>query len=174
MTNSFVILVDQNDSEKGLMEKMEAHQKGELHRAFSVFIFNSANELLLQKRATSKYHSGGLWTNTCCSHPAYGVSIFEEAEKRLFEEMGFSTKLQKIFSFIYKAELDNGLTEYEYDHVFIGTFDGTPDINQDEVEDWKFVKLEDLKLDIQEHPERYTKWFLICFPKIEQYVNQGR
>ncbi len=174
MTNSFVILVDQNDSEKGLMEKMEAHQKGELHRAFSIFIFNSANELLLQKRATSKYHSGGLWTNTCCSHPAPGTSIFEEAEKRLFEEMGFSTNLQKIFSFIYKAELDNGLTEYEFDHVFVGTFEGTPYINQDEVEDWKFVKLEDLKLDILKYPERYTQWFLICFPKIEQYVNQRK
>ncbi|GAL85218.1 hypothetical protein MYP_2447 [Sporocytophaga myxococcoides] len=166
-------MVDQNDSEKGIMEKMEAHQKGELHRAFSIFIFNSADELLLQKRASSKYHSGGLWTNTCCSHPAPGASITEEAEKRLFEEMGFSTNLQKIFSFIYKAELNNGLTEYEYDHVFIGTFDGIPDINPNEVEDWKFVKLEDLKQDIQEYPERYTKWFLICFPKIEQYLNHG-
>ncbi|WP_028979272.1 isopentenyl-diphosphate Delta-isomerase [Sporocytophaga myxococcoides] len=174
MTNSFVILVDKNDSEKGLMEKMEAHQKGELHRAFSIFIFNSTNELLLQKRATSKYHSGGLWTNTCCSHPAPGTLISEEAEKRLFEEMGFTTSLRKIFSFIYKAELDNGLTEYEFDHVFTGLYDGHPNINSEEVEDWKFIKLEDLKLDIIEHPERYTKWFLICFPKIEQYVKENR
>jgi len=174
LTNSFVILVDKNDSEKGLMEKMEAHQKGELHRAFSIFIFNSSNELLLQKRATSKYHSGGLWTNTCCSHPAPGSAISNEAEKRLLEEMGFTTSLQKIFSFIYKAELDNGLTEYEFDHVFAGTFDGIPNVNPEEVEDWKFVNLEELKQDLVAHPERYTRWFEICFPKIEQYVNQKK
>ena len=123
MSDDKVILVDKNDNQVGLMPKLEAHEKGLLHRAFSVFIFNNEYKLLLQKRATSKYHSGGLWTNTCCSHPREGEDISEAANRRLFEEMGIKTSLRKVYDFIYKAELDNGLTENEFDHVFYGVYD---------------------------------------------------
>jgi isopentenyl-diphosphate delta-isomerase len=156
-----VILVDEKDQEIGLMEKMEAHQKGMLHRAFSVFVFNSKQEILLQQRALSKYHSGGLWTNTCCSHPRSGESIVEAANRRMLEEMGFSCNLAPVFSFIYKAELDNELSEHELDHVLIGFSDeiGTP--NPDEVMDTKWVTLTDLELEVKENPENFTAWFRI-------------
>jgi isopentenyl-diphosphate delta-isomerase len=154
-----VILVDQEDNAIGTMEKMEAHRKGRLHRAFSVLIFNSKREMLLQKRAAQKYHSGGLWTNACCSHPAAGEKMEDAARRRLQEEMGIDVQPEFSHKFIYKTELDQNLIEHEYDHVFIGTFDGDPDVNKNEVDDWKYVSVSWLKSDIQQHPEAYTYWF---------------
>lgn len=161
-----VILVDESDNPTGIMEKMEAHQKGVLHRAFSVFLFNTNNELLLQQRAHSKYHSGGLWTNTCCSHPRDGETTVAAGKRRLLEEMGISAELESSFSFIYRAELDNDLTEYELDHVLIGHFDGNPEINPDEVANWKYVSPEAIRLDMASHPEQYTAWFKIVFDRV--------
>lgn len=158
-----VILVNKYDEEIGLMEKMEAHEKGLLHRAFSVFIFNDHDQLLLQRRATSKYHSGGLWTNTCCSHPRNGESVVQGGSRRLQEEMGFTTSLKPIHSFIYEAKLDNDLTEHELDHILIGRFNESPFINPQEVEDWKFMAIHDIQNDIAQHPESYTEWFKIIF-----------
>lgn len=154
-----VILVDPYDNAIGSMEKLEAHQKGILHRAFSVVLFNSRGEMLLQKRATGKYHSGGLWTNACCSHPQPGERIEDAARRRLLQEMGIDMQPEFAYSFIYKAPLDHNLVEHELDHVFIGTFDGTPQINTDEVEDWKLISMEDLRNNIRQHPEAYTYWF---------------
>lgn len=163
-----VILVDQQDNPLGTMEKMEAHEKGVLHRAFSVFVFNAQQELMLQRRALSKYHSGGLWTNTCCSHPREGEEAIDAAHRRLVEEMGFDCKLSKAFQFIYKAELDNELTEHELDHVFIGQFEGEVKINPEEVHEYKYVSIDDLVQDIQQHPETYTEWFKICLQEVLQ------
>ena len=165
-----VILVNVADQVVGFMEKMEAHEKGLLHRAFSVFVFNSKGELMLQQRAAHKYHSGGLWTNTCCSHPRQGETVLDAAERRLMEEMGMSCALKESFSFIYKAELDQGLTEHELDHVVMGWYDGTPNINPDEVQDWKYVSLEDIKEDIKNSPETYTEWFKIIFERVCEHV----
>ena len=156
-----IILVDESDNEIGTMEKMEAHRKGVLHRAFSVLLFNSHGELLLQKRAKNKYHSGGLWTNTCCSHPRPKESIQEAARRRLKQEMGIDLLPTFAFKFIYKTNLDQSLIEHEYDHVYIGVFDGIPMINQDEVEEWKFMNLDSLRNDIKQFPESYTAWFKI-------------
>ena len=161
-----VILVDKDDKEIGSMEKMEAHEKGLLHRAFSIFLFNDKNELLLQQRATSKYHSGGLWTNTCCSHPRKGESVLEAADRRLMEEMGIEATMHSEFSFIYKAELDNDLTEHELDHVVMGKFNGTPSINPDEVEAWKYVSMTEIEADMKTNPENYTAWFKIVFDEV--------
>ena len=165
-----LILVDENDSPTGTMEKMEVHQKALLHRAFSVFIFNSKGDMLLHQRASNKYHSGGLWTNACCSHPREGQQTIEAAERRLQEEMGFTIPLKKAFNFTYKAALDNGLTEYEYDHVFIGTYDGAIDPDEDEVKDFCFVSIDEIKTSIQSHPQKYTEWFKIAFPRVEEYL----
>lgn len=158
-----VVLVDKNDNQIGVMPKMEAHEKAVLHRAFSVFTFNKKGELLLQQRAASKYHSPLLWTNTCCSHQREGESNIEAGMRRLEEEMGFTTSLKEVFSFIYKAPFDNGLTEHELDHVMIGYFDGEPNINKEEVESYKWMLLEDVKEDIENNPEIYTAWFKIIF-----------
>lgn len=163
-----VILVNEQDEAIGAMEKMEAHEKGFLHRAFSVFVLNENNELLLQKRAVSKYHSGGLWTNTCCSHPREGENIIEAGNRRLMEEMGMTCELQPMFSFIYKAELDKGLTEHELDHVIIGRSNATPDINPEEVEDWKYIDLNNLEEDMNVNPENYTAWFKIIFDRFRK------
>lgn len=165
-----VILVNENDQEIGLMEKLEAHEKGVLHRAFSVFIFNHNSELLLHKRASSKYHSGGLWTNTCCSHPRQGESILSAGKRRLQEEMGFNTELSHEFSFIYKAELDGGLTEHELDHVLFGIYNGAPVPNPEEVEDWRYVSMEDIEKDIADNPGAYTEWFKIIFNRVQQTI----
>jgi isopentenyl-diphosphate delta-isomerase len=154
-----VILVDQHDNAVGTMEKMEAHTKGELHRAFSVIVFNSKGEMLLQKRARGKYHSGGLWTNACCSHPAPGETTEAAAGRRLKEEMGIDLQPRFAYKFIYRTPLDQNLIEHEYDHVLIGTFNGIPAINLEEVEDWKFVTMDWLKDDVHRHPEQYTYWF---------------
>ncbi|MBT7815266.1 MAG: isopentenyl-diphosphate Delta-isomerase [Polaribacter sp.] len=158
-----VILVDKNDNQLGLMAKMEAHEKAVLHRAFSVFIFNKKGELMLQQRAAHKYHSPLLWTNTCCSHQRNGETNLEAGKRRLQEEMGFVTSLSEVFSFIYKAPFDNGLTEHELDHVLIGYFDNRPIINKDEAEDYKWMLLEDVKSDMEKNPSIYTEWFKIIF-----------
>jgi len=164
-----IILVDEQDNAIGTMEKMEAHRKGVLHRAFSVVLFNSNGELLLQKRANNKYHSGGQWTNTCCSHPIPGETISDAAQRRLRHEMGINLKPEFAFKFIYRTPLDKSLIEHELDHVFIGTFDGTPVINKDEVSDWKFMSLSELKNDMERSPEIYTVWFrlIVNHPQME-------
>ena len=156
-----VILVDENDQSVGTMEKMEAHERGLLHRAFSVLLFNSKGELLMQKRSRSKYHSAGLWTNTCCSHPRPDEKMEDAIQRKLMQEMNIDAQPVFAYKFIYKADLENGLTEHELDHVFIGTFDGEPEINHDEVEDWKFISLSDLQKEIQNNSEQFTFWFKI-------------
>ena len=167
-----VILVDENDNQVGLMPKLEAHQKGLLHRAFSVFIFNSKYELLLQKRASSKYHSGGLWTNTCCSHPREGEEILDAANRRLIEEMGIETSLRKVHDFIYKAELDNDLTEHEFDHVLYGIYNEDPIINKDEADDFKWIDINSLNEDIKTNGDNYTIWFKIAFEYFYNYLKK--
>lgn len=166
-----VILVDNNDNQLGLMEKIEAHEKALLHRAFSVFILNDNKQLLLQKRALNKYHSPGLWTNTCCSHPRDGESVIDAGIRRLDEEMGFKTQLNNLFSFVYKARLDNGLTEHEYDHVLLGKYNKDPSINELEVCDWKWVDLDALSNDLVINPKSYTVWFKIIFEKFYKNIN---
>lgn len=158
-----VVLVNKKDEQLGLMPKMEAHEKALLHRAFSVFIFNKKGELMLQQRAAHKYHSPLLWTNTCCSHQRDGESNLDAGVRRLQEEMGFTTDLKEVFSFVYKAPFDNGLTEHELDHVMVGYFNDKPKINKEEVEAYKWMSLEDVKKDIDEHPSIYTEWFKIIF-----------
>lgn len=170
MEEEQVILVNEKDEQIGLMPKLEAHQKALLHRAFSVFIFNDASELMLQQRAMHKYHSPGLWTNTCCSHQRDGESSLEAGKRRLQEEMGFTTPLRETTSFIYKAPFDNGLTEHEYDHILVGEYNDAPIINKDEVAAWKWMSLEDIKEDIIQNPNRYTEWFKIIFDKFYQHL----
>lgn len=169
--NDFVILVDKLDNETGLMEKMEAHKKAVLHRAISVFIVNSRGEWLLQRRALNKYHSNGLWTNTCCSHPFPGESNIEAAHRRLMEEMGLNADLKEIFQFIYLEELDNELTEHELDHVFVGITDKKPEINTSEVIDWKYMDYFKLTADLEQSPENYTVWFKKIVARVNQHLN---
>lgn len=154
-----VILVDAHDNETGVMEKMEAHVKGVLHRAFSVLVFNTKGEMLIQKRAECKYHSAGLWTNTCCSHPRPGERIEEAARRRLQEEMGLDLFPERAYSFIYRVELDGGLIENELDHVLTATYDGAPSMNPNEVQDWKYINLAELKTRMETHPHEFTHWF---------------
>ena len=168
-----VILVNEHDIPIGLMEKLEAHQKALLHRAFSVFILNDKGEIMLQQRAASKYHSPNLWTNTCCSHPRQGETTIEAGKRRLREEMGFVTELTDILSFIYKAPFDNGLTEHELDHILIGYYNAPPTINPEEVADWRWELPEKIKEDIAKHPHRYTEWFKIIFDKFLHQVLKG-
>ncbi len=169
MMRQEVILVDEFDCAVGTEEKMKAHEEGLLHRAFSVFIINNKNELLLQKRANSKYHSPGLWTNTCCSHPAPGEDLQLSAEKRLLEEMGFTCSLSWLFKFIYKTSFENNLTEYELDHVYIGKFNGKPIPDPDEVEDWQWLDTDFLKLDVKNNPHKYTFWLRYVYDRFYLY-----
>jgi isopentenyl-diphosphate Delta-isomerase len=162
-----VILVDEQDNVVGTMEKIEAHRRGVLHRAFSILIFNSKGELLLQKRSKEKYHSGGLWTNACCSHPVVEESIRDTARKRLLHEMGIDLQPEFAYKFIYQTKLDKELTEHELDYVFIGMFNGTPSINKQEVEDWKFMSIELIQDDIKTNPEKYTAWFKLIMSHSE-------
>lgn len=166
----FVVLVNQNDQKLGLMEKQQAHIAGLLHRAFSVFVFNSKGELMIQQRAASKYHSPTLWTNTCCSHPRDNETYEQAAHRRLEEEMGFDCELEYKFNFIYKAHLENDLIEHELDHVFIGTFDDEPKLNPDEVMAYRWVELDDLKKDMEKNPQNYTAWFKIIFEHYVSYI----
>ncbi|MEL4308068.1 isopentenyl-diphosphate Delta-isomerase [Joostella sp. CR20] len=170
MEKEKVILVDTNDQQIGLMEKIEAHEKALLHRAFSVFVFNDKGETLIQQRAEHKYHSPGLWTNTCCSHQREGESNIAAGKRRLMEEMGFTTDLEEVLSFIYHAPFDNGLTEHEYDHILVGKFNGEPNINLDEVASSKWMSLKDIKKDLEENPALYTAWFKIIFDKFYTHI----
>jgi isopentenyl-diphosphate delta-isomerase len=165
----YVILVDEQDITIGKMEKQQAHLEGLLHRAFSIFIFNSENKLLLQKRASSKYHCGGLWTNTCCSHPRENETVQEAANRRLQEEMGMQCDLTPIFSFVYKTNFENGLTEHEFDHVLFGESNQIPSINIEEVEDYRFVGIEELQREIKESPQNFTPWFLIALDRVNEF-----
>ena len=174
MKEEQVILVNQNDEPIGLMDKMEAHEKALLHRAFSVFILNSQNEVMLQQRASHKYHSPMLWTNTCCSHQRDGETNIQAGTRRLYEEMGFKTELKELFHFIYKAPFDNGLTEHELDHVMIGYYNDTPIINLDEVESWKWMTTEAIKKDMIVNPGIYTVWFKIIFDEFYHYLEDHK
>jgi len=160
-----VVLVDKQDNQIGKEEKIKAHKEAKLHRAFSILVFNRKGDWLLQKRAKTKYHSPGLWTNTCCSHPRPNKDLMEEAKKRLKEEMGFGCPLKESFSFIYKAKVGD-LTEYEFDHVLLGEFSGNPCPNKEEADDWKWISLRELEKDIKENPQNYTPWFKIIFNKV--------
>jgi isopentenyl-diphosphate Delta-isomerase len=163
---SQVILVNEQDEATGVMEKMEAHRKGVLHRAFSVFVMNDAGEMLLQQRALGKYHSGGLWTNTCCSHPMPGETVVVAAHRRLFEEMGFDCELESLFQFTYRTEFDNGLIEHEYDHVLIGTYNGAVNPDPAEVNAYRYLPVATVSRLMQEDPAQFTSWFRLAFPKL--------
>jgi isopentenyl-diphosphate delta-isomerase len=165
-----VILVDELDTEIGTMEKMEAHQKALLHRAFSIVIFNSKGEMLLQQRADGKYHSGGLWTNACCSHPQPGESIEAAGQRKLLQEMGFTCPLNYSHKFLYRVELDNELTEYEWDYVLIGRFDGNPEINPYEAQAWKYQSIDSIRIDAEKNPDAYTCWFKLMLKQPELYA----
>jgi len=172
MIEEQVILVNENDEQIGLMPKMEAHEKAVLHRAFSVFVFNEKNQLILQQRAANKYHSPLLWTNTCCSHQRNGETNIEAGKRRLQEEMGFVCELEEKTSFIYKAPFDNGLTEHELDHVMVGYYNENPIINREEVENFKYMTVEAVKQDMLVNPEIYTAWFKIIFEKFYDFIKQ--
>ncbi len=174
MPEEKVILVNQNDEQIGLMNKLEAHEKAVLHRAFSVFVLNNKNELMLQQRAHQKYHSPLLWTNTCCSHQRDGETNIEAGTRRLFEEMGFVTEIKELFHFIYKAPFDNGLTEHELDHVMIGYYNDEPKINTEEVESYKWMPIEAIKTDIKNKPEIYTIWFKIIFDEFYHFLEDHK
>ncbi len=168
-TKERVILVDEQDDQTGVMDKMEAHEKALLHRALSIFIFNKKGEMLLQKRAVKKYHSPGLWTNACCSHPRPDENTLAAAQRRLKEELGFETPLKEIFHFTYKSAFDNGLTEHEYDHVFVGKFDGKVEPDKEEVQDYCYKSIEEIENSLLSHSAKFTAWFIIAFPKIKNW-----
>ncbi|HEY8399773.1 MAG TPA: isopentenyl-diphosphate Delta-isomerase, partial [Cytophagaceae bacterium] len=170
MDTEYLVLVNEEDQEQGQAEKWEVHKKGLLHRAFSILVFNSNNEILLHKRANGKYHSGGLWTNTCCGHPRPGEGLIEAANRRLMEEMGFETSLHEVFSFIYKSQVTEELTEYEYDHVFFGRYDNAPVLNIQEASEWKYMSIESVKKDAIQNPDNYSVWFKIILEKIDPYL----
>ena len=173
MMKEEVILVNSKDEEVGVMEKMEAHEKALLHRAVSVFILNSKGEWLLQRRAFEKYHSGGLWTNTCCTHPKPNEKANVAAQRRLMEEMGMHVGISKVFDFIYKENLDNDLVEHELDHVFVGKTDNFPEINKDEVSEWKYIRFEDLDNDVKLNPENYTVWFRKIYRDVNSKISNA-
>ncbi|MBI3509308.1 MAG: isopentenyl-diphosphate Delta-isomerase [Bacteroidetes bacterium] len=164
--NEMVLLVDTYDRVKGTMDKLQAHQEGKLHRAYSVFIFNSKGELLMQRRALDKYHSKGLWTNTCCSHPRPGELTHESAVKRLKEEMGIITSITKLFHFVYMSPMEDGLFEHEFDHVFIGTSDAVPKKNESEVVDWRWASPEEITAEMDKNPGEFTLWFQLIFKEV--------
>lgn len=170
MSKEQLVLVDENDQKVGLMEKMEVHQKGLLHRAFSVFVLNDKNQLMLQRRADTKYHSRGLWTNTCCSHPRECETPVQGGERRLMEEMGFTVPLKSLFSFVYSSPLDTGLYENEYDYVLLGYYNESPVLNSKEASDWRWVDLVDLLKDLQQNSDQYTVWLKKSFQLFYDYV----
>lgn len=167
-----VVLINERDTTVGEMDKMEAHQKGILHRAFSIFLFNSNNEMLIQQRASEKYHGADLWTNACCSHPQLNEDVMESAQKRLVFEMGIRCEIKNAFSFLYKASVENDLIEHEFDHVFIGYTDTDPIPNPQEVQSFKWLDMTVLSKDIHENPEKYTYWFKMASPRIAEFINR--
>lgn len=164
-----VILVDLNDNQVGFAGKIAAHRSGALHRAISIFVFDAAGRVLLQKRASTKYHSGGLWSNTCCSHPRPNEDTANAARRRLREEMGVNCELQEVFSFVYQTQFNNGLIEHEYDHVFFGNHDGEPILNPEEADDWKWMDIRQLADDLREHPETYSFWLAACLDRVASF-----
>lgn len=172
MEEQQVILVNEADEPIGIMEKLEAHRRGLLHRAFSVFIFDRKGRMLLQQRAAEKYHGGLLWTNACCSHPFPGETVEAAAQRRLREELGFQTPLQKAFAFTYRADVENGLTEHEFDHVFTGTYEGRIEADRSEVADVKYLEMEQIKSDLEKTPEKFTAWFRLAFGKVRRMSNE--
>lgn len=168
-----VVLVNEQDEVVGVMEKMEAHRKALLHRAFSIFIFNRKGEMLLQQRALQKYHSAGLWTNACCSHPLPDETPLQAATSRLLEEMGFTTELHKVFDFVYKSDFENGLSEHEFDHVFVGWYDGIIAPDAEEVKDYCYKPLYDIEESLLSHPQKYTAWFHLAFPKVAAWAREN-
>lgn len=176
MTNSkqkeMIILVDEQDNQVGTMEKIEAHEKALLHRAFSVFIFNDKGEVMLHRRAAHKYHCAGLWTNTCCSHPREGEATIDGAQRRLQEEMGFTVPLKKIGDFVYHVDFDNGLSEHEFDHVFVGHYNDDPILNEDETDAWEWRRLDEIQEEITLKPNKYTPWFKIIFQQFYRQLNE--
>jgi isopentenyl-diphosphate Delta-isomerase len=171
MQEQMMVLVNEQDEQIGLLGKTATHEQGLLHRAFSIFLFNNKGEMLMQKRALSKYHSPGLWSNACCSHPLPQEQVIDAANRRLKEELGVETELTCKFNFIYKAELENGLIEYEFDHVFTGIYEGKATLNKDEVDSITYISMEDLNADIEKNPFRYTAWFKIAIPKLNTIIN---
>lgn len=170
-----VILVDHQDNEIGLEEKIKAHENGaKLHRAFSIFVFNEKGQTMLQQRAAEKYHGGGLWSNTVCSHQRKGESTIDAAHRRLREEMGFDCDMREAFAFEYQAPMDHGLTEHEYDHVVLGTYEGEPRPNPEEVQDWKWMDLDELKQDMKRNPSVYTPWAKMVIERVIKYYKQGK
>jgi len=174
LVENYVILVDKNDNPIGKMEKIEAHKKGLLHRAFSVFIYNERKELLLQQRALTKYHTPGLWTNTCCSHQKENETNIQAGQRRLQEEMGFTVPLEEIMAFTYKAPFSNGLVEHEFDHILIGNYNYKPKPNPEEVNDWRWESLNNITKDINQNPQKYTEWFKIIFDKYLANITQNK
>jgi isopentenyl-diphosphate Delta-isomerase len=170
MQEQMMILVNENDVQIGIMPKMETHQKGLLHRAFSIFLFTNDGKMILQKRAAEKYHSPQLWTNACCSHPLPNEQVLQAADRRLQEELGIATSLKPAFTFMYNAPLDNGLIEHELDHVFIGKYNENIPFNTAEIEEIKQLSLQEIELDLQQNPNNYTAWFIIAFPKLQQWI----
>jgi len=168
---SQVILVNEQDEAIGVMEKMEAHRKGLLHRAFSVFVLNDAGEMLIHQRALGKYHSGGLWTNACCSHPRPGESVEAAAHRRLFEEMGFDCPLTQLFQFTYRTPFTNGLIEHEYDHVLYGTYNGAVNPDPAEVNDFRYMSITAITRLLEEQPDQFTSWFQLALPKFIENIN---
>lgn len=168
-----VVLVDEQDHFLGEMEKNAAHKNGILHRAISVFIFNDKGELLLQRRALSKYHSGGLWTNTCCTHPRSNETILAAAVRRLKEEMGITATAEKAFDFIYRRRVNDTMIENELDHVLIGYCNADPSPNKEEVSEWKFLPIDVIERDLKDNGEEYTVWFQISFEKVKKYLDKG-
>ena len=170
MVEEKIVLVDEQDRAVGVEEKIRVHQLGALHRAFSVFVVNAEGQLMMQRRALTKYHSRGLWSNTCCGHPRPDEPLEQAARRRLKEEMGFDSHLTELFAFVYRAELEDGLVENEYDHVLLGCFEGIPEPDPAEIVEWKWVNLTTLSVDIEEHPESYTYWFRISFDRFLRAV----
>jgi isopentenyl-diphosphate delta-isomerase len=169
----YLILTDEKDQFVGMMEKLMVHKLGLLHRAFSIFIFNSRGEMLLQQRAYDKYHSGGLWSNACCSHPRFEERIPDAVNRRLWEEMGIQADTDFAFSFTYRATLENDLTEHEYDHVYVGITDAIPNPDKREVHSWKYISLQALQDDMKKHPANYTEWFKLCIPELIKHYSQS-
>ncbi|WKZ65126.1 MAG: isopentenyl-diphosphate Delta-isomerase [Flavobacteriales bacterium] len=173
MDEELVLLVNERDEPVGTMGKLRAHQEGALHRAFSVFLFDDQGRLLLQRRAAGKYHSPGLWTNTCCSHPRPEESVADAARRRLMEEMGIDTPVEHRFSFHYRADFDNGLIEHELDHVLFGRWSGDVRPNPEEVDDWTYIHLNELDAELTRHPERYTAWLRICWEQVREALRES-
>ena len=172
MSTEYVILVDEQDQELGVMEKMQAHREAKLHRAVSVFVFNSKGELLLQKRAATKYHSANLWTNTCCSHPKPTEDTLAAANRRLQEEMGLRCEIKYAFNFTYLTAFENGLSEHEFDHVFFGFSDDMPNPNPQEVAAYKYMSLQEIENQLKQNSQEFTAWFKLIFDRVKNELNK--